>query len=79
MPGRSAVQRGHECAIFNSKSSRNLLAGRATNIIAGMHSIARDQMLPLRNDPRVLGDYTDNELGWWNATPFKMTLEHARG
>jgi hypothetical protein len=48
-----------------------------TNIIARMHQIARDQILPLRDDPRVLGYYSDNEMGWWNATLFKMTLEHA--
>jgi hypothetical protein len=48
-----------------------------TNIIARMHRIARDQIVPLRDDPRVLGYYTDNEMGWWNAALFKMTLEHA--
>src|SRR6266404_627581 len=47
-----------------------------TNIIARMHQIARDQILPLRDDPRLLGYYSDNELGWWNAALFKMTLEH---
>lgn len=46
-----------------------------TNIIARMHQIAREQILPLRDDPRVLGYYSDNEMGWWNATLFKMTLE----
>jgi len=46
-----------------------------TNIIAQMHQIARDQILPLQNDPRVLGYYSDNEMGWWNATLFNMTLE----
>jgi hypothetical protein len=46
-----------------------------TNIIARMHQIARAQILPLRGDPRVLGYYSDNEMGWWNATLFKMTLE----
>ena len=46
-----------------------------TNIIARMHQIARDQILPLRGNPRVLGYYSDNEMGWWNATLFKMTLE----
>ena len=46
-----------------------------TNIIARMHKIARDQILPLHDDPRVLGYYSDNEMGWWNATLFKMTLE----
>src|SRR6266567_1931528 len=48
-----------------------------TNIIARMHQIARDQILPLRDDPRLLGYYSDNEMGWWNAILFKMTLEHA--
>jgi hypothetical protein len=47
-----------------------------TNIIARMHQVARDQILPLRDDPRLLGYYSDNEMGWWNATLFKMTLEH---
>jgi len=46
-----------------------------TNIVARMHQIARDQILPLRDEPRLLGYYSDNEMGWWNATLFKMTLE----
>jgi hypothetical protein len=48
-----------------------------TNVIAKMHRVAREQILPLRDDPRLLGYYTDNEIGWWNAALFKMTLEHA--
>src|SRR5439155_1479490 len=48
-----------------------------TNLIARMHQVARDQILPLRDDPRLLGYYSDNEMGWWNATLFKMTLEHS--
>ena len=48
-----------------------------TNIIARMYQVARDQILPLRDDPRLLGYYSDNEMGWWNATLFKMTLEQA--
>jgi hypothetical protein len=46
-------------------------------IIARMDQVARDQILPLRGDPRVIGYYTDNEMGWWNAILFKMTLEQA--
>ena len=46
-----------------------------TNIIAQMTQVARPQILPLRDDPRLLGYYSDNEMGWWNATLFKMTLE----
>jgi hypothetical protein len=48
-----------------------------TNIIARMHQVARDQILPLRDDPRLLGYYSDNEMGWWNATLFKLTLEQS--
>lgn len=43
--------------------------------IRRMEQVARDQILPLRDDPRLLGYYSDNELGWWNATLWKMTLE----
>ncbi len=46
--------------------------------IARMESVAREQILPLRDDPRVIGYYSDNELGWWNATLWKMTLEQSR-
>ena len=46
-----------------------------TNLLARMNQIARDQILPLRDDPRLLGYYSDNEMGWWNATLFRMTLE----
>jgi hypothetical protein len=44
-------------------------------VIARMDETARRQILPWRGDPRLLGYYTDNEMGWWNATLFKMTLE----
>jgi hypothetical protein len=46
-----------------------------TNVIAQMYQVARDQILPLRDNPQVLGYYSDNEMGWWNAALFKMTLE----
>ena len=46
-----------------------------TNVIAKMHQIARDRILPLRDDPRLLGYYSDNEMGWWNAALFKLTLK----
>jgi hypothetical protein len=46
-------------------------------IVERMDQVAREQILPLRDDPRVVGYYTDNEMGWWNAPLFKMTLEHA--
>ena len=40
-----------------------------------MDEVAQRQIVPLRGDPHVLGYYSDNELGWWNATLWKMTLE----
>lgn len=46
-------------------------------ILERMDQVAREQILPLRDDPRVLGYYSDNELGWWNAALWKMTLEQA--
>lgn len=46
-------------------------------LVERMDRIARDQILPLRGNPRVIGYFSDNELGWWNATLWKMTLEHA--
>ena len=46
-------------------------------IVARMDSVAHQQILALRDDPRVLGYYSDNEMGWWNAILFKMTLEQA--
>jgi hypothetical protein len=42
-----------------------------------MDQLARDQILALRDDPRLLGYYSDNEMGWWNAILFRMTLEQA--
>jgi hypothetical protein len=48
-----------------------------TNIIAQMQTIARDKIQPLRKDPRVIGYYSDNEMGWWNGTLFEMTLKQA--
>ena len=41
-----------------------------------MDETAREQILRLRDHPRVIGYYSDNELGWWNAELWKMTLEH---
>jgi hypothetical protein len=43
--------------------------------VARMHQVARDQIQLLRDHPRVIGYYSDNELGWWNATLWKLTFE----
>jgi hypothetical protein len=45
-------------------------------VIRTMEDVARPQILAVRDDPRLLGYYTDNEMGWWNAALFQMTLEH---
>lgn len=45
-------------------------------LLRRMEQLAREKILPLRDDPRLLGYYSDNELGWWNATLWKFTLEH---
>jgi hypothetical protein len=46
-------------------------------VVEGIDRVARENILGLRDDPRVIGYYTDNEIGWWNAILFKMTLEQA--
>ncbi|HAM72675.1 MAG TPA: hypothetical protein DCM86_13620, partial [Verrucomicrobiales bacterium] len=40
-----------------------------------MEEVARAAIAPTRGNPRVIGYYSDNELGWWNATLWKMTFE----
>lgn len=40
-----------------------------------MRDVAREGISALHGDTRVIGYYSDNELGWWNATLWKMTLE----
>jgi hypothetical protein len=46
-------------------------------ITSRMEQVARDQIVKVRDHPRLIGYYSDNEMGWWNAALFKMTLEHA--
>jgi hypothetical protein len=48
-------------------------------IIERMEQVARDQILTVRDAPRLLGYYSDNEMGWWNAALFRMALEQAPG
>jgi hypothetical protein len=44
-------------------------------IIARMEELAQREIPPLAVDSRLMGWFTDNEMGWWNATMWKMTLE----
>jgi hypothetical protein len=43
--------------------------------LAALEKDAAKRIGPLKNDPRVIGYYCDNELGWWNAALWKLTLE----
>lgn len=47
----------------------------SSRVLRRMEQTARKHILPLRRDPRLLGYYTDNEMGWWNAMLWKMTLQ----
>jgi hypothetical protein len=43
--------------------------------LARMERLAAEKIDPLRDNPRVIGYYSDNELGWWCATLWQMTLD----
>jgi len=45
--------------------------------LARMEQSAREQIRAFGRDRRVIGYFSDNELGWWNATLWKMTFEQA--
>lgn len=38
---------------------------------AAVDKAASDQIAKLRQDPNLVGYFTDNELGWWNGTLFQ--------
>lgn len=44
-------------------------------IMDRMERVAEDGIRAIRDDPRVMGYYSDNEMGWWNAALFRLTLE----
>ena len=44
-------------------------------VVRRIDELAEETITPLRGDPRVIGYYSDNEIGWWNAILWKMTLE----
>jgi hypothetical protein len=46
-------------------------------VVEHMDEAARESILPLRDHPGLIGYYTDNEIGWWNAILFEMTLNQA--
>lgn len=34
-------------------------------------AVTKDLLTPLKNDPRIIGYFSDNELGWWKAGVFQ--------
>jgi hypothetical protein len=44
-------------------------------VIHRIEEVAARGIRPLSGERRVLGYYSDNELGWWNAIMWKMTLQ----
>jgi hypothetical protein len=44
------------------------------SVIQHIEKLAKESITPLRDNPQVIGYYSDNELGWWNAMLWKMTL-----
>jgi hypothetical protein len=44
-------------------------------VLHRIDELAKESTAPLRGNPQVIGYYSDNELGWWNAALWKMTLE----
>lgn len=43
--------------------------------IQKMDDAAKAALAPVRADPRFMGCYTDNEIGWWSGSLFQATLE----
>src|SRR5262249_43267997 len=41
----------------------------------GFDKLAREMVLPHRDDPNLIGYFTDNELGWWDETIFLYHLQ----
>jgi hypothetical protein len=46
------------------------------DIIKRVDAVAREEILKTGDHPLLVGYYSDNELGWWNAPLFKMTWDH---
>ena len=44
-------------------------------VVRRIDELANETITPFRGDSRVIGYYSDNEIGWWNAILWKMALE----
>lgn len=47
----------------------------APQMAKAIDGAAKEQILKVRDDPYLVGYFTDNELGWWTDTLFKNYLE----
>ncbi|NWF88348.1 MAG: hypothetical protein HXY50_02690 [Ignavibacteriaceae bacterium] len=46
-----------------------------SSVVERMDRIAKDRILKVKDSPNLIGYYSDNELGWWNAALWNMTLK----
>ena len=44
-------------------------------VVQQVDQLAKESITPFRDNGHVIGYYSDNELGWWNAILWKMALE----
>lgn len=47
-----------------------------STVIKRIEEFARERILPVKDNPNLIGYYTDNEMGWWNAALWNMTLKN---
>ena len=47
-----------------------------STVVKRIEQIARERILPVKDSPNLIGYYTDNEMGWWNAALWNMTLKN---
>jgi len=48
-----------------------------SSVVKRMDEIAREQISRVKDNPYVIGYYTDNEFGWWHAAMWNITLQQA--
>jgi hypothetical protein len=47
-------------------------------VLRRIDELAKESVAPWRGNQKVIGYYSDNEIGWWNAILWKMALEQPR-
>jgi hypothetical protein len=46
-----------------------------SKVVRRIDELAKETIVPLGRDRRIIGYYSDNEIGWWNAILWKMAME----